>query len=353
MAVRRCTGRAATRDVDVDDVQCILEEGHPGEHRDTVDECEYEIDVEGIPFHCIRTAGHAGPHATGFSFDDPETCGETERGTGRVCLRHPHDQWPDAHDFGPGDNDMRVVPAWWVEEGRDPGLWPGGPVGTIPDRPRPFYSGVRPADSLEGDVNRHDVDEIKARRHKGGGVGYSEKGSEAMASVAEVRAVIERAKEHLADSIRTGDSNTNEIIIRAIWNYQEQRDKLEQARDALAASCNDQSGDLRAVETTAYASGDAAQYAATAIGHVMEGGAPLLAASYASASSAAGAHEEAIGGIVVTAGHVSETCGMISAALERTEQAIETLHRIKDSVEQGVQYAHASTEQLNTYLATL
>ena len=117
-------------------LRCTMPRGHGRLHarvEPVHQECPgFVHDRHGNRAHCIRPEGHTGPHAAGWSLDSPETCGETERGTGRVCLRQPHPHWPDAHDFGAGHEDMTTPPDWWEPKWGD---WPGGPVGAIPNQP--------------------------------------------------------------------------------------------------------------------------------------------------------------------------------------------------------------------------
>lgn len=354
-------------------VICTLLDGHQGEHDDAtiieavdrrLSECTYEVDIDGRLAHCILVDGHRGPHAVGVAPASGTVCGETERGTGRTCLRQPHTRWPDAHDYGPPDT-HRQVPDWWVEAGYSGESWPGGPIGTAPDQLRWFYPAQRPADDLESKANRHDVKETIARRHKAPGVMYGEDGP--MASIGEVRDAITRGIQycHDAQTFTTVSNDANQqaqadaghVHVR-IGDFgrilAQMKQDMEEALITLAALIDPNTGKMAEINMPAGGASDNAGYAENVFAHAAEGGSGRLNEAIASAASAKASFDESIGGVVIATDRFQETFDFlrdmqahVEAALvlaETTENRIESGRTVLAAIQGAQESAYAATQ---------
>lgn len=382
---QRCT----LLDEDGDDEgRCVLEAGHDGlcvlgfdeDGESRLEQCSgWVYDTKGNRAHCIRADGHDGPHAAGWSLDAPETCGETERGTGRVCLRQPHPHWPDAHDYGAPDESMTTPPAWWAAEGRDPALWPGGPIGHVPDMPFWFYPPQRPADDQESIANKHDTSTVFARRHQG--PGYSE-GGHHVASIAEVRGMIDSAVQMIVESdVDVSGANENagmvsNLAASAVADMEEiggaLRHALEQLssitgicvgvlNDTAVPGQNITGAEIAASQAQAKASAAAGILAAAADG----AGNSAIGNAAALAQAAAGNYADAAGPLIIGRERLTEALGKLQFMITSIQSAVGMVPesefnevaaacgRTRSELEDGYRSAAAAREAAEMYSRTL
>lgn len=316
--------------------------------RSLLGQCTHEVDIDGRMAHCILVDGHRGPHAVGVAPASGTVCGETERGTGRTCLRQPHTRWPDAHDFGPPDT-HRQVPDWWLAAGYSGESWPGGPIGNAPDQLRWFYPSQRPADDLESKANQHDVEETVARRHKAPGVMYGEDGP--MASIGEVRAAVETGIKfcETAQTFTTVSNDANQRaqadagnVVSQIGDFGRRlaqlKQDIEEALRVLSGLIDTDSGKLREIDVATAAASDNTGYAENTFIHAAEGGASLNEVIAATAS-AKGSYNESIGGVVI--------------AMDRFQEAFDFLHTMQEGVESALAVAETAEGRVSAGRAVL
>lgn len=309
---------------------------------------EIEMDVRGS-VHCIRERGHGGPHAAGVSLVSPAVCGRPDPGSSRVCLRMPHGQWPDAHDFGADDEGMSEAPSWWETSW---GPWPGGPVGTTPGMPRWFYTAARPSDDMESVANRQDVEDVKARRHTGGGHGYGQ--GEDHVSAGDVRAQIGAAMSQLMESVLRNQNSTEEAQ-EAIGALFQIRSELLTATPRLArlVAGGEDGGTLSAMSHYAVLASDEAGLAAEGLAMAAEDASQELEAAARSADTCRNAHALAVNGVQLAATGVERAANLITEALEELERAIAQTQRTKGEIEQAAPHAHSALERAGAYLGRL
>lgn len=353
MAAKRCT----LQDEDGPDDRCMLESGHRGvcmtaetievNWGDNPEECSVEIDFQGGGARCIRPEGHTGPHAAGWSLDDPEVCGETERGTGRVCLRQPHLGWPDAHNFGKPDEDMRVEPAWW-KDSHPNAEWAGGPVGSIPDKPWWFQNPGRPADDHETIANLQDTEDLKTRRHTGGGLGYGE--GKSHMSIGEVRSRIDAAIQDLRNATASAQSGESEIA-GVLATLAASAQEIERTRAGLAQVLN---GTLSTAAFHVGRCADDAAMAATTLR--LAGGDASIDLEEAALMADAGRREAGLVNVQTgstTASAVEEAANLLVAVAAHIEKAMQQIAIAANGVEKIAPLLNASAEKANAYKGRL
>jgi hypothetical protein len=340
----------------------MLESGHPGlcmtvetieiQWGDNPEECSTEIDYRGGGARCTRAAGHSGPHAAGWSLDEPDVCGETERGSGRVCLRQPHPAWPDAHNFGKPDEDMRVEPAWW-KDSHPNAEWAGGPIGSIPDKPWWFQNPGRPADDHETIANQQDTEDLKSRRHTGGGVGYGE--GNAHVSTGEVRGRIDAAIQDLWNATSSAQSGEAEIAatLVALTTISEEVGRIRAALNRLVAG-GEENGTLSAAAYHIGRSADDAGMAAETLR--LAGGDASIELEEAALAADAARREANLVGVQTgqtTASAVEEASNLLVAVAAHIEQAMQQVVIAANGAEKIAPLLSMSAEKADAYKGRL
>lgn len=201
-----------------------------------------------------------------------------------------------------------------------------------------------------------------------------------MASVAEVRGMVDRAVQHLREaqtstSVANDARETNLSSLRIVLGevvddaaaLQMILGRLEGNTGVLNGMLSDTGdGSLQQAEVATYSAGDAAGYAANALTQAADGSSShALQNALVSSAGARQSYEESSGAYIIAVSRVQEAVAMLGTAAASVQSALQSLPReqleaavvVTDQAGTSLEQAYASTgiaiEQAETYVATL
>jgi hypothetical protein len=201
-----------------------------------------------------------------------------------------------------------------------------------------------------------------------------------MSSVAEVRAMVDRAIDHLGTAqMQTSAANdAREAAVASLGLIRGEIDedvahlvriasRIEGNTTALNQMMNDVGdGSLQAAETATYSAHDASEWGANALAQAQEGSnSTSLQGALVSASSAKDSYAEAASGYIVMVNRIQEAVAMLAGAHTQIEAAVQQMpteqlgqahtvgYQVGMSLEAGYTSATGSIEQAQAYVATL